>query len=131
MRIWCGGHQLEFCMQAFYLAMPEDFYKTLTLCIAYLRRQQNFLTETRSQCSLVCSTRWINMIKVTKGFNDYRLDVHGLFMEKKLSCRPNSSLWFSCTLSTRLWNGCDDLSISAGSLNTPLQSAGVHPAARH
>mgnify|MGYP003333946823 CR=1 FL=1 len=56
MRIWCGAHQLDLCMQAFYLAMPEDFYNTLTLCVAYLWRQQNLVTETRSQCPLVCSS---------------------------------------------------------------------------
>ena len=33
------------------------------------------------------------MIKVTKWFTDHRLDVHGLFEEKKPSCRPNPSWW--------------------------------------
>ena len=48
MRIWCGAHQLDLCMQSFYLAIPEAFYSTLTLLVAYLRRQQKFISDEQS-----------------------------------------------------------------------------------
>ncbi|CAM6041972.1 unnamed protein product, partial [Sphagnum compactum] len=63
MRVWCGAHQLDLCMQSFYLAIPDTFYSTFTLLVAYLRRQQNFISDERSQCPLICDTHWLNMIK--------------------------------------------------------------------
>eukprot|EP00171_Calliarthron_tuberculosum_P003512 IDg3512t1 len=44
------AHKLDLCMQSFYFAMPNNFYKMLTLFLAYLGRQQNFITDTRWQC---------------------------------------------------------------------------------
>jgi hypothetical protein len=41
MRVWCGAHQLDLSMQSFYLAIPDTFYSTFTLLVAYLGRQQN------------------------------------------------------------------------------------------
>jgi hypothetical protein len=69
MRVWCGAHQLDLCMQSFYLAIPDTIYSTFTLLVAYLRRQQNFISDERSQCPLICDTRWLNMIKVTTWFD--------------------------------------------------------------
>ena len=65
MRVWCGAHQLDLCMQSFYLAIPETFYSTFTSMVAYLRQQQEFISDERSYCPLICDTHWINMIKVT------------------------------------------------------------------
>jgi hypothetical protein len=65
MRVWFGAHQLDLCRQSFYLAIPDTFYSTFTLLVAYLRRQQNFISDKRSQCPLFCNTRWLNMVKVT------------------------------------------------------------------
>jgi hypothetical protein len=65
MRVWCAAHQLDLCMQSFYLAIPDSFYSRFTLLVAYLRRQQNFISDERSQCPLICNTRWLNMVKVT------------------------------------------------------------------
>jgi hypothetical protein len=45
MRVWCGAYQLDFCMQSFYLAIPDAFYSTFTLLVAYLRRQKNFISD--------------------------------------------------------------------------------------
>jgi hypothetical protein len=36
---WCGAHQLDLCMPSLYLAIPDTFYSTFTLLVAYLRRQ--------------------------------------------------------------------------------------------
>jgi hypothetical protein len=65
MRVWCGAHQLDLCMQSFYLAIPDTFYSTFTLLVAYFRRQQNFISDELIQCHLICNTRWLNMVKVT------------------------------------------------------------------
>jgi hypothetical protein len=48
MRVWCEAHQLDLCMQSFYLAIPDTFYLTFTLLVAYLRRQQNFISDERN-----------------------------------------------------------------------------------
>jgi hypothetical protein len=43
MHVWCRALQLYLCMQSFYLAIPDTFYSTFTLLVAYLRRQQHFI----------------------------------------------------------------------------------------
>jgi hypothetical protein len=62
-------------MQLFYLAIPDTFYSTFTLLVAYLRRQQNFISDEQSQCPLICDTRWLNMIKVTTWFDQHQFTV--------------------------------------------------------
>eukprot|EP00171_Calliarthron_tuberculosum_P001131 IDg1131t1 len=82
MRIWCGAHQLDLCMQSFYLAIPDAFYSKFTSLVAYLRRQQTFIADERCQCPLICDTRWLNMIKVTTWFDKHRLAVVAYLDEK-------------------------------------------------
>lgn len=48
-RVWCGAHQLDLCMQSLYLALLDEFYSKRTLIVSYLRRQQNFILGERSQ----------------------------------------------------------------------------------
>jgi hypothetical protein len=93
MRVWCGAHQLDLCMQSFYLAIPNTFYSTFTLLVTYLRRQQNFILDERSQCPLICDTRWLNMIKVTTWFDQHRLAVVTYLEEKKPNCMSDDSWW--------------------------------------
>jgi hypothetical protein len=93
MRVWCGVHQLDLCMQSFYLAIPDTFYSTFTLLVAYLRRQQNFISDERSQCPLICNTRWLNMVKVTTWFDRHRHAVVAYLEEKKRNCMPDDSWW--------------------------------------
>ena len=93
MRVWCGAHQLDLSMQSFYFAIPDTFYSTFTSIVSYLRRQQNFISDERSQCPLICDTRWLNMIKVTTWFDKHRLAVAAYLEEKKPACMPDSSWW--------------------------------------
>jgi hypothetical protein len=93
MRVWCGAHQLDLCMQSFYLAIPDTFYSTFTLLVAYLRWQQNFISDERSQCSLICNTRWLNIVKVTTWFDRHRLAVVAYLEEKEPNCMPDDSWW--------------------------------------
>lgn len=93
MRVWCGAHQLDLCMQRFYSAMPDTFYSTFTLLVSYLRRQLNFISDERSQCPLICDTRWLNMVKVTTWFDRHRLAVEAYLEKKKPSCVPDDSWW--------------------------------------
>jgi hypothetical protein len=93
MRIWCGAHQLDLCMQSFYLAIPDTFSSTFTLLMAYLRRQQNFISDERSQYPLICKTRWLNKVTVTTWFDQHRLAVVAYLEEKKLNCMPDDSWW--------------------------------------
>ena len=74
-RVWWGAHQLDLCMQLFYLSTPDMFYSTFTSMVAYLRRHQKFISDERSQCPLICDTRWINMIKVTTWFDKHWIAV--------------------------------------------------------
>jgi hypothetical protein len=93
MRVWYGARQLDLCMQLFYLAIPDTFYSTFTLLVAYLRRQQNFISDERSQCRLILNTRWLNMVKVTTWFDRHRLAVVAYLEEKKPNCMPDDSWW--------------------------------------
>lgn len=93
MRVWCGAHQLDLCMQSFYLAIPDSFYSTLTSLVAFLRRQQTFTANERSQCPLILDTLWLSMIKVTSWMDTHRLAVRTVLDEKKPSCTPPDSWW--------------------------------------
>ncbi len=80
-------------MQSFYLAIPNTFYSTFTLLVAYFRRQQNSISDERSQCPLICDSRWLNMIKMTTWFDQHRLAVVVYLEEKKPNCMPDDSWW--------------------------------------
>jgi hypothetical protein len=54
-RVWSRAHELDLCMQSFYLAIPYTFYSIFTLLVAYLRRQQSFISDERSQCPLIAT----------------------------------------------------------------------------
>ncbi|CAK9254061.1 unnamed protein product [Sphagnum jensenii] len=59
-----------------------------------LRSQaQNFISDERSRCPLICDTRWLNMIKVTTWFDQHRLAVVTYLEEKKPNCMPDDSWW--------------------------------------
>ena len=75
MRVLCGAHQIDLCMQSFYLAIPDTFYSTFTSIVAYLRRKHKFFSEKCSQFPLICDTLWLNMLKVTTWFDKHRLAV--------------------------------------------------------
>jgi hypothetical protein len=80
-------------MRSFYLAISDTFYTAFTLLVAYLRRQQNLISDERSQCTLICNTRWLNMVKVTTWFDRHRLAVVAYLEEKKPNCMPDDSWW--------------------------------------
>jgi hypothetical protein len=80
-------------MKSFYLAIPDTFYSTFTLLVAYLRRQQKIMSDERSQCPLSCNTRWLNMVKVTTRFYRHRLAVVAYLEEKKPNCMPDNLCW--------------------------------------
>ncbi len=57
-RIWCGAHQLDLFMQEFFKALlQEQFYSTLTAFIGYLRRQQNLISDMKTQAKNLQDTR--------------------------------------------------------------------------
>ena len=93
MQVWCSAHQLDLCMPLFYLDIPDTFYSTFTSIVAYLCQQQNFISDKRIQCPLICDTHWINMIKLTTWFGNHRLAFIAYFEEKKPSCMPDESWW--------------------------------------
>jgi hypothetical protein len=61
--------------------------------VAYLLRQQNFISDERSQCPLICNTRWLNMVNVTTWIDRHRLAVVAYLEEKKPNCLPDDSWW--------------------------------------
>jgi hypothetical protein len=61
--------------------------------VAYLRRQQNFISDERSQFPLICNTRWLNMVKVTPWFDRHRLAVVAYLEGRKPNCMPEDSWW--------------------------------------
>lgn len=61
--------------------------------MAYLRRQQNFISKKRSQCPLICGTRWLNTMKVTTCFDKPRLAVVAYLYSKAPACQPDETWW--------------------------------------
>ena len=92
-QVWCGSHQLDLSMKLFYLAIPKTFHSTFIMIVSYLRCQQNFILDERSQCPLICNTHWINVIKVTTWFNKHRFSVTAYLEENNRACMPDSSWW--------------------------------------
>jgi hypothetical protein len=65
-RLWCGLHQLDIILQAFFKdIMDEQFYSMLTGLISYLRRQQNLINDINTKAKKVADTRWESMSKVS------------------------------------------------------------------
>ena len=93
-RIWCGLHQLDLKLQLFYKnLMNEIFYALLTGLIAYLRRQQNLISEMNTKARMVADTRWEPMSKVSYWFKINRVRVLSYLEEKKPPCSPPKEWW--------------------------------------
>ena len=68
-RLWCGLHQLDICLQGFFMAlMDKQFYAVLTSLISYLRWQQNLISDMKTKAPKVADTRWESMSKVAAWF---------------------------------------------------------------
>ena len=93
-RIWCGAHQLDICLQNSYTHFGDDkFYQTLTGVIGYLRRQQNLIGDMRSKCPKVSDTRWESMSNVSGWFKLHKVVVNEYFESKKPVCLPPPEWW--------------------------------------
>lgn len=93
-QIWCGLHQLDLVMQGVYAAaFDEQFYSTLTALIGYLRRQQNLITEMRSTCPKVATTRWISMYSTASWLIKHRERIMQYLDDKRPPCSPDASWW--------------------------------------
>lgn len=80
-------------MRTFYSALPDKFYLNSKNVVAYLCRQQNFIPEERSQCPLICSSRWLNMMKVTTWFDKHRLTVVAYLKPRTPACKRDETWW--------------------------------------
>lgn len=93
-RIWCGGHQLDLQMQEFFKTLLDDmFYSTLTAFIGYLRRQQNLISDMKSQAKKLQDTRWQSMHRTSKWFKIHRIAVLEYVDQKQPSCAPSKAWW--------------------------------------
>ena len=93
-RLWCGLHQLDIVLQAFYKAiMNEEFYSLLTGLISYLRRQQNLINDMKTKAKKVADTRWESMSNVASWFTKHRQSVQAYLNEKTPSCAPPTEWW--------------------------------------
>lgn len=122
-KVWSGGHQLDICMQAFYLNVRESFYWSPTTLVAFSRRQKNFMSQEWSQCFLICDTCWLNMIKVITWFDKYRLSIAAYLVEKfRLQARRSVVDWAAYCL-RYCWHCCPRVQIFAGARSAVLQPA--------
>ena len=93
-RLWCGLHQLDIVLQAFFKAiMNEEFYTLLTGLISYLRRQQNLINDMKTKAKKVADTRWESMSNVASWFRKHRQSVQAYLNEKKPPCAPSTEWW--------------------------------------
>lgn len=99
-RVWCGLHQLDLVMQRFFeSAFDEHFLSLLTQLIGYLRRQQNFVSDMRSECPKFCSVRWLSMGKVLTWLLLHRVEVQEYLQKKEVSWAPSDPWWvFVCAM---------------------------------
>jgi hypothetical protein len=93
-RIWCGLHQLDLVLQAFFKHLiDEEFYSKMTGLISYLRRQQSLINQMKTQAKKVADTRWESMSKAAAWFRDHRVPIQTYLEEKKPSCTPPLKWW--------------------------------------
>jgi hypothetical protein len=93
-RIWCGLHQLDLVLQAFFKNLiDEQFYSHMTSLISYLRRQQSLIKEMKTIAKKIADTRWESMSKVTAWFRAHRVPVQDYLAEKNPSCTPPLKWW--------------------------------------
>lgn len=93
-RIWCGLHQLDIKLQAFFVSLMDDqFYSSLTSLIAYLRRQQNLIKVMNTKAPTVADTRWESMSKVSSWFKTNRVEVLAYLNQNKPAVAPTPSWW--------------------------------------
>ena len=90
-RLWCGLHQLDIVLQAFFKAIMNDgFYSLLTGLISYLRRQQNLINDMNTKAKKVADTRWESMSRVSI-LPYWQLSYHyflGIFVVQAASSDP-------------------------------------------
>ena len=115
MRIWCELHQLDLVMQDVYAsALDKDFYSTLTGLIGHLRRQQSLITEMRTTCPKVATTRWLSMSSVSEWLIEHHIRIKQHLDERKPPCAP-SQKWWICIFAVHAF------SLEASAVFTSLQ----------
>ena len=96
-RVWCLAHQVDLVIGFIYdQLLKEPFFSTLTALIAYLRRQQNLVSEMRSTCPKVALTRWLSMSKNMLWFKKHRIRIFSYLDDKRPACTPTASWWVLC-----------------------------------
>lgn len=93
-RIWCAAHQLDLVVKECYNSIDsETFYSNLSVLLAYLRRQQNWVQSVGSRPPRVIETRWLSMGSVTKWIWDHIDEVVALLDDEKPKAAPPDSFW--------------------------------------
>lgn len=93
-RVWCGLHQLDLKMQIiFQSALNDSYLGTLTALIGYLRRQQNLISDMKSKCPKVASTRWLSMFKVADWLCRHGFEVRTYVEDRGMEGKPNLVWW--------------------------------------
>ena len=81
-------------MQEFFKALLDDmFYLALTVFIGYLRRQQNLISDMKTQAKKLQDTRWLSMHRTSLWFKIHRIAVSEYVQQKQPSCTPSKSWW--------------------------------------
>ena len=93
-RVWCGAHQLNIVLQDVYVHFGDDeFHGVLVSIISYIRRQQNLISEIKTACPKIATSRWESMSKVGSWFKARRVRVRAYFAEKNPVCTPSDRWW--------------------------------------
>ena len=80
--------QLDIVLQDMYVHFGDDeFHGVLTSIISYLRGQQNLISEMKTACPKIATSRWESMSKVGGWFKAKRVRVRVYFAEKNRCAR--------------------------------------------
>lgn len=121
-RIWCGSHQLDLIMQEFFkVLLDEKFYTTLTTFVGYLRRQQNLISEMKTQAKKLQDTRWESMYRTSSWFKVHRIAVCEYVQQKRPSCAP-SMVWWIVIIAIEKISGVASIAAKALQGHTTLVS---------
>ena len=99
-RVWCGAHQLNITLQDVYVHFGDDeFHGVLTSIISYLRQQQNLISEMKTACPKLATSRWESMRKVSDWFKAKRVRARTYFAKKNPVCTPSDRWWIYIMIS--------------------------------
>jgi hypothetical protein len=120
-QVWYGAHQLDLALKKALGRLPEAFLTTLTIMIAYLRRQQKLISEMNNKSPYYITVRWSSLCQVVSWYVKHREKVKAFLAEKELVWAPSEQWWLTLLMPHKMLDLFWSMSASLQASNLTLQ----------